>query len=200
MVALALGRGDVQLARTLVSKGARIAGTNRVEEDERGRTALEIAVEDDDVAMVDLLLSKRADPNERLHSDDYATAAFMAIGGGDRIAMLKSMIRHGARFDIPSPYPAVYVAVDSGSPQALALVIAAKAPLNALAKTEKQTALHLAVRDGADLMGTDMTRKVIEVLLKAGANRHIKDGEGKEPWQYADEEGVGKAIYRALRR
>jgi len=143
-----------------------------------GRTALCYAVEAADIALVQALLDKGADPNGRERDDAWAPIHAAAASGSPEIAAL--LIDHGAKVDLRSegvPEP-IQLAVGRDNNAVVALLLDHGADANSVRLSGSGTLLHEAATHSDN-------RELVELLLKHGANPNARDGDARTPLHIA---------------
>jgi uncharacterized protein len=129
--------------------------------------------------MLDLLLSKGADPN--LMADEF-TPLMMTPGVGS-LESMKKLVAAGATVNTPGPNgaEALSIAAGSGDTGMVQFLIDHGARVNHqdnLGLTPLHHVVMTALAEGDQ-------RKVVQILLKAGADRSIGDRKGRQPYFYA---------------
>ncbi|MES2126310.1 MAG: ankyrin repeat domain-containing protein [Pseudomonadota bacterium] len=169
-VASADSKGDFLLAVQLddvgtVSKLLPSLGPNLTEPN-RGETGLILALREDAMRVFNVLL---ADPRVQLEqgADNTNTALMMAAFKRNRAAV-EALLAKGAAVNRPG-WNALHYAAVGGDPDIVIMLLARKAAIDATAPA-RMTALMLAAREGQE--------EAVAVLLKAGANPALKNGEG----------------------
>jgi len=146
--------------------------------DEGGHSALYYAVGAHDLALVQALLDKGADPNGRRSEDSWAAIHAAASGGSTEIAAL--LIDRGATIslsskDVPAP---VEIAVGNDNNAVVALLLARGADVSSVSQYEGGTLLHSAATHSDN-------RELIELLLKHGADPNARDRALRTPLHFA---------------
>ena len=146
-------------------------------QDEHGINPLMQAVATGQKDALKYLLSQK--PNLELKNDADDTALAIAIGNEqDEIAVM--LIKAGAKIDIlagEQKSTLAYMAASVNAEKTLKVLVK-KSPTQINTPNKKgDTALHEAVRFGTPLTMT--------TLLKAGAKKDVKNGEGKTPLELA---------------
>lgn len=160
------------------------AGADTEARDERDRTALLLAAARDHVAVADVLVAMGADPDAL---DDRHDTPWLVTGVTGSVAMLEALLPAGPdltirnRFGGLSPIPAA----ERGHVEYLRRVVGTDVDLdhvNDLGWTALLEAVVLG--DG----GADH-REVVRILLEAGADPGIADGDGVTPLEHARRRG-----------
>lgn len=155
----AVKRGDVKAARTLAGRGHVDA------RDLDGMTALHWAVQNDSVAMVELLLDAGADVGV---ANRYGvTPLSLASTNGDA-AIMERLLIAGADPDttVPGGETALMTAARTGRPETLKLLLAYGASVNAAEPTRGQTALMWAAAEN--------NAAAVDALIDGGADVHAR--------------------------
>ncbi len=168
--------GDAEATIEIIKNNANIE-----ERDGSGRTPLLIAAFASHESIVEILAKAGADMNAKEHrAYDIVTIAAVA----DDIEMLELALSLGASArNITSPYDgtALIAAAHLGHHEAVDHLIKGNAPLDHINNLQ-WTALIEAVVLGDG--GSNHT-KTVELLLNAGADRLIPDGQGVTPLEHA---------------
>jgi ankyrin repeat protein len=185
-------RRDLRLIRLLLDRGANVnARGNACLEvavcpigrmDRGGRTALMVAASLGDLAAVRLLLERGAAVQLK---DNGGTTAFFHAAWSGNAAVLPALLRHGEDIDARDGFrrTALHVAV-----------FKSRALVKALVAMGCDVDAQDMNGDSALMWtGNDAT---IDVLLRAGADRSLKNKWGKTAWHVATELGAGSAAKR----
>jgi len=197
----------------LIKRGANINAKNT-----EGQTPLMIAAQNGDLSVVNGLLAYEANPN--LQDNDGWTAGMHAVRvnnpkifrllgkyqadfnmiNHDEMTALAlavfqnkanaavAMLDHGADPNLklgPAQYDALMLAVKKGNLQMAQTLLQYKSKPNA-SNAGGVTPLMIAAHGNKDML--------VSLLLKAGANPKLKDGEGKSAAMLAKESGAEKAL------
>lgn len=177
--------GDVDAVNKFIGADADLE-----ERDASGRTPLIIAAYASHEPVVKLLAAAGADLNALEHrAYDIVTIAAVA----NDVEMLELALELGASAgNVTSPYDgtALIAAAHLGHHDVVDKLIQGGAPLDHI-NNLNWTALIEAVVLGNG--GPDHT-KTVELLLKAGANRSITDGQGVTPLEHAKSRGYQEII------
>lgn len=149
--------------------------------DEKGRTALMIAIYNDNNSIGILLVEAGADVNAQDHMQN---SPFLYAGAVGNLQMVKLGIGYGANYDVYNRYggTALIPAAERGHVAIVKLL--AKTPgfpidhINKLGWTALLEAIILAEQGSRQ-------KEIIEVLINAGANVNIADREGVTPLAHA---------------
>jgi ankyrin repeat protein len=140
--------------------------------DQEGNTLLMLAVRDDKVDILDVLLAARANPNARnAHGD---TALRIAALRGS-LPMVERLVKAKAQVNMRGWTPLIYAAFN-GHTEVAAYLLDHGAAIDARADNGF-TALIAAARSGHEAMTV--------LLLKRGANPNVRDDKGETAMDYA---------------
>lgn len=185
----AVADGDLARVRRALANDADIEIRNR-----RGQTPLVVATKAERTRIARALLEAGADPNAK---DDIQDSAFLYAGAEGLNEILAATLEHGAdvrstnRFDGTALIPAS----EHGHVETVRMLLAAGVPVDHV-NGLGWTALHEAIVLGN---GSDRHVTVVELLLAAGADPSIPDGDGVPPRQLAADRGY-HAIVDAIDR
>lgn len=170
---------DAQAIEHIIKSGC---GVNIV--DNQGRSALHLAVEKGNAAMVTALISQGADI-EAFTTDGYSP--LMVAGRHGKPEAIAALIEAGARVSLSNDkqQTALHFSVGGGCPRCVQQLLSARAKIN-YKDTESNTALILA----AKLANPDITA----MLLNERANPNIKDALGKTALHWAAETGADEVV------
>ena len=131
----------------------------------------------DDVAVMDKLLGRGADPNAR---DEDGRTPLMVAAAFDSRAVAEVLLRYGAdpfvRDLVGGNSPLDFAAM-AGHAEFVKMLLALGAPVDGRATRNGETPLHYAAFYGR--------RDAIEVLVESGAEVDVADNSGVRPLQYA---------------
>lgn len=197
-------RRSFALHHTAEADKARIAelllqqGANLDQEDSTGRTPLEIAQEEENTAVAEVLDSHASTsreektgeteqevddvPNDGVDDEELELKIIEAAREGD-LDELKQLIDAGAD-------PSIGLAFVSTA-DAARLLLNAGADVSATPTAEGGTALHGAALEGV--------KEIVSILLDSGADPHLKNDHGKTPLHFAARENpeVGHLLLEA---
>jgi ankyrin repeat protein len=174
----------LEIAELLLARGAKW-GTGDSGIDPDGARIRE-AARKGDVRMIELLLSKGADPNRA--SKGGGTAIMSAISGTHAEAV-RTLLAAGAKVDgkIYDDSGLLHIAAETNRVDIAKLLIAAGADVNA-ARRSGWTPLHVA--------SSNCYEEFAELLIASGANRNALDKHGKAPlpcYPFANKSARGSA-------
>lgn len=138
------------------------------------------------VPVLNLLMKKKAINKEGFHDE---TPIYTAIQTGN-LDLVKKMIDMGAKLDVKTSdfwETPLMVAVQSGKADIVELLLNNGAGVNDK-NSRGYTALHFAVFSSAD--NKSSFKKIVDVLMKNGADASIIDRLGKKASDYGSEYGV----------
>jgi hypothetical protein len=144
---------------------------------ERGDTALHIAVSRNNIEMVRVLLDAGANPNIR---DEGKNTALLMLNEECTVEMIKLLLDAGAKVNVKDEegMRPLMIAAEFESSEVLQVLLNAGAKVNKR-DNEGRAALMIAVKEGR--------LESVRALLAAGANVSLKDKTGKTALQIAME-------------
>lgn len=159
--------------------------TNRLKQN-----LLMIATLNDDFEMAKLLITFGADPNQQAENLD---SPFLYAGASNQLDFVKLFLAHGARFGVFNRYhgTALIPAAERGHVEMVRLL--ANTPdfpidhINRLGWTALIEAIILGD-------GSEKYVEIVKILLEAGADRNIPDGEGVTVFQHARKRGFVRIL------
>jgi|SRR5579872_2768994 len=154
----ATGDGNVELMRLLISAGANVNGAGQAE-----FTPLISATQRGNLRAVNLLLTRGASPDQR---NDYGDTALLFAGNGGFVEIIRALLQHGANVDGGAGRTPLMEAAESGSKEAVALLLHKKA--------------NLDTRRGSSLNALEYARlgwndDIVNMLVRAGAKGRSKE-------------------------
>lgn len=169
--ALLTGYPDLDVARVLLSNGA---DPNRKS---RGNTFLCIAVSEEQVEVVRLLLEANANPNLKCDTYRDFTPLHKAVAT-EQLEVANLLLDAGANVNAIQKYGGTPLlrAMNTGQSEMVKLLLKAGANVNATS-LDGDTPLHRAVRRGK--------KEVVKSLIEAGAIASAKGMHGNTPLHYA---------------
>ncbi len=181
--------GDAALVRKLLGAGASPHAA-----DERGRTALLLAIYQRHGEAARALIHAGADVN---HKDDQANSAFLLAAANGQVELVRLTLSHGADPHSTDRYrgTALTAASQHGNPEVVKLLLQAGVPVdhvNALGWTALLEAIVLGD-------GSARYEDVVQLLLDAGADANLADRDGVTPTRHARERGY-KTMVKMLMR
>jgi ankyrin repeat protein len=180
----AAAKGDAVAVKRLLA-----AGVNSDVRDESGRTALLLATHNNRVEVARLLIAAGADVNAK---DNIQDSPYLYAGAEGRNEILKMTLAAGADLKSTNRYggTALIPAAHHGHPETVAILLTTaidKDHINTLGWTALLEAIILG--DG----GPVHTR-IVKLLLDAGANPNIADGNGATPLAHARGRGFAEMV------
>lgn len=186
----AAAAGDAALVGKLLAAGASPHAA-----DERGRTALLIAVSLRHNRVARVLIQAGADVNRK---DEDANSAFLLAASTGQIDLVRLALDHGADLASTDRYrgTALTVAAQHGNVEVVKLLLRAGAPVdhvNALGWTALLEAIVLGD-------GSSRYESVVELLLDAGADPNLADRDGNTPTRHARQRGYKTMVKMLMRQ
>ncbi len=174
----ALKTENFETASLLLAAGARADAHSA---QDVGRTALGYAAASNDVAMVERLLGAGADVNARRTNEQgqIVTALTQALRT-DAVAAVRRLIQAGANTSTndPTGWTPMHIAAYESATESLAELVRAGADINERTPAyRQQTALQTAIQFGS--------AATVQAFLRLGADRGLKDNEGKDACAWA---------------
>ncbi len=159
--------GKLAVVKKYVTSGGEIDRKNA-----KGNTALLIAVSWDQAAIVNYLISKGANVNERNGEHADETALYHACARGVDVEIIKSLLDAGADLSIKDKdgFSPFYAAVDEENIEIVKYLLTRGADVHELNGVNNLTALFPAANNG--------NLDIANVLIDAGININAKDNEG----------------------
>lgn len=166
-----LRSGDADAARTAIADGADVESR-----DAEGATPLVVATKRNDLELARVLLDAGADPNAK---DAIQDSAYLYAGAEGLDDILKLTLAHGADVTSTNRYggTALIPASEHGHVSTVRILLRAGVPVNHI-NNLGWTALHEAIVLGT---GSADHIEVVRMLLDAGADARIPDGNGVLP-------------------
>lgn len=179
---------DAAGIRKLLAEGAAIDGR-----DASGATALLVATHANQVAAARALIEAGANVNAKDHLQD---SPYLYAGARGHLDILKMTLSHGADLQSTNRYggTALIPAAERGHVETVRTLIDAGVDVdhvNRLAWTALLEAIVLG-------NGGERHQQIVALLVKAGANVQLADGDGVTPLQHARSRGY-QAIEATLR-
>ena len=171
--------GNVDGVRRALKAGASINVR-----DVRGRSALLIATHDNNVELAQVLIAAGADVNARDHIDD---TPFLYAGAEGRNDILKMTLEAGADLKSTNRYggTALIPAAHHGHPETVAILLRTKIDRNHVNRLGWTALLEAIVLGDGGATHT----KIVKLLVRAGADVNIADGQGVTPLTHARNRG-----------
>ncbi|SPA22493.1 conserved hypothetical protein; ankyrin repeat; putative exported protein [Cupriavidus taiwanensis] len=175
----AAARGDAAQVSALLAQGASIDAR-----DAQGRTALLLATHHNRVQAARVLIDAGADVNaqDAIHDSPYLYA-----GARGHNEILRLTLAHGADLRSTNRYggTALIPAAERGHVETVRMLIAAGVAVDHVNRL-KWTALLEAIILGN---GGAAHTEIVRLLVQAGANVNLADGDGATPLQHARQRG-----------
>jgi hypothetical protein len=170
---------DVAAIKKLLAEGAEIDAR-----DGSGVTALLVATHGNRVEAAKALIEAGADVNAKDKIDD---SPYLYAGARGHLEILKMTLRHGADLKSTNRYggTALIPASERGHVETVRTLIEAGTDVDHV-NNLKWTALLEAIILGN---GGPRHRQIVELLVKAGADVNLADGDGVTPLQHARSAG-----------
>lgn len=175
----AAARDDVAAIGRLLSEGAGINAR-----DQSGATPLLVATHESKVAAAKALIDAGADVNAK---DNIEDSPYLYAGARGHLDILKMMLAHGADLKSINRYggTALIPASERGHVETVRTLIAAGVAVDHVNKLG-WTALLEAIILGD---GGERHQQIVALLIKAGADVDLADGDGVRPLQHAQSRG-----------
>jgi ankyrin repeat protein len=175
----AAAKGDVAGIKKLLSEGASIDTRDRT-----GATALLVATHGNQAAAAQALINAGADVNAK---DNINDSPYLYAGARGHLEILKMTLAHGADLKSTNRYggTALIPAVERGHVETVRTLIEAGVDVDHVNRLD-WTALLEAIILGN---GGERHQRIVELLVKAGANVNLADGKGETPLQHARSRG-----------
>ncbi len=180
-------QNDAALVARLLAEGAEIDAR-----DDSGATALLVACHVNAVDAARVLIEAGADVNAKDNIDD---SPYLYAGARGHLEILKMTLAHGADLKSVNRYggTALIPASERGHVETVRTLIEAGTDVDHVNRLH-WTALLEAIILGD---GGERHQKIVDLLVKAGADVNLADGEGVSPLQHARARGY-KEIEAAL--
>ena len=172
-------KGDVAAVKKALKDGATVDVR-----DNRGRTALLIATHDNNIELARVLIAAGADVNAK---DNIEDSPFLYAGAEGRNEILRMTLEAGADLKSLNRYggTALIPAAHHGYPKTVAILLNTRIDKDHVNKLG-WTALLVAIVLGD---GGATHTKIVKLLVKAGADVDIADGQGVTPLTHARRRG-----------
>ncbi len=160
------------------------------EVNEQAQNPLMIATYQNDYSLAALLVKRGADPNQQ---DELLNSPFLYAGASGYLDLVKLYLAYGARFDVYNRYhgTALIPAAEKGHVEVVRLLAHTKNfPINHVNKLG-WTALMEAVVLGD---GSKDYVEIVNILLKAGADKNIPDKDGIYAIEHAKQKGYNDIV------
>lgn len=160
------------------------------EVNEQAQNPLMIATYQNDYSLAALLVKRGADPNQQ---DELLNSPFLYAGASGYLDLVKLYLAYGASFDVYNRYhgTALIPAAEKGHVEVVRLLAHTKNfPINHVNKLG-WTALMEAVVLGD---GSKDYVEIVNILLKAGADKNIPDKDGIYAIEHAKQKGYNDIV------
>ncbi|MGE0474825.1 MAG: ankyrin repeat domain-containing protein [Nitrospirales bacterium] len=180
----AVHRNDVPALKRLLQEGVALDT-----QDSRGRTALMVAVDKNYVEAGTLLIEAGANVNVQDHQQD---SPFLLAGARGNLEILKPMLKANPDFRLYNRYggTALIPASERGHVEVVKLLLGTPMDVNHVNRLG-WTALLEAIILGN---GGAKHQAIVRLLIEAGANVNLPDGDGIMPLQHARNKGFGEIV------
>lgn len=174
--------GDVTSIKNLIAEGAKVDARNG-----SGATALLVATHANQVEVAKALIDAGADVNAK---DKIEDSPYLYAGARGHLEILKMTLAHGADLKSINRYggTALIPASERGHVETVRTLIDAGVDIDHVNKLG-WTALLEAIILGD---GGERHQRIVELLVKAGANVNLADNDGVTPLQHARSSGYSK--------
>lgn len=181
--------GDLELVQRLIA-----AGASAHAQDERGRTALLVAINLRHGRVARALMQAGADVN---HKDRESNSAILLAAATNQVELVRLALAHGANPGDMDRYrgTALTVAAQRGNPEVVRVLLQAGVPVDHV-NSLGWTALLEAIVLGD---GSARYEQVVQLLLDAGADANLADRDGNTPTRHARQRGY-KTMVKMLMR
>ncbi|MER1967478.1 ankyrin repeat domain-containing protein [Castellaniella sp. GW247-6E4] len=155
--------------------------------DHSGSTALLVAARANSIDAAKALIQAGADVNAKDHIQD---SAYLYSGARGHLDILKMTLSHGADLKSTNRYggTALIPAAERGHVEAVRMLVEAGVDVDHV-NNLGWTALLEAIILGD---GGERHRRIVDILLKAGANPDLADDGGVTPLEHARQRGFGE--------
>lgn len=181
--------GDAAATAAAIAAGAEVDARDPDALDETGATPALVATRAGHVDVVRVLLEAGADPNAL---DDDRDSVFLEAGALGRTEIALLAVEHGADFGVVNRYggTALIPACERGFVETVDALIGAGVPVDHVNRLG-WTGLHEAIVLGT---GGEEHTEVVRLLLAAGADPNLPDGEGTSPRDLAAARGYARMV------
>ncbi|WP_252176920.1 ankyrin repeat domain-containing protein [Endozoicomonas sp. 4G] len=154
-----------------------------------GKTAVYIATENDDPAMISWLVKRGADLNQRSRYDDINYTPFLMAGAKGKNKALVELLKHDINFELTNYYggTALIPAAEKGYLETVKILVEdGRVDINHINNLGWTALMEVAVL-GKD---TESYQMIVKELLKHGADANIRDSQGVSALQHAKSRGL----------
>jgi ankyrin repeat protein len=160
-----------------------------------GETALIVALENRHTEVADLLVKNGANVNPR---DSFDRTALMSSAMHGETEVVRALLSYGADANLKDHFDATALmfAAQNGFLEISRLLLDNKADVNARSLEFNSMSAHWAAGQTALMIAAQQDRvEIVDLLLKRGANRMLKNADSKNAFDLASSERV-KALLR----
>ena len=186
---VAAATGAIAEVRTLLTAGVAVDAV-----DGQGRTALLLAVQEDRVEVARVLLDAGASPNVQAANED---TPWLLAGASGRTAILAAMIAHAPDVSIRNRFGgnALIPACEQGHVETVELLLKTPIEVDHINRLGWTCLLEVVLLGD----GGKRHQEVVRMVLSAGADPNLADGQGVTPLAHAVARGQTEiaAIIRA---
>ena len=154
-----------------------------------GKTAVYIATENDDPAMIAWLVKQGADLKQRSRYDDINYTPFLMAGAKGKNKALVELLKYDIDFGVTNHYggTALIPAAEKGYLETVKILLEdGRTNINHVNDLGWTALMEVAVL-GKD---TENYQMIVKELLKHGADSNIRDNQGESALQHAESRGL----------
>ncbi|KPH24854.1 hypothetical protein ADU60_22150 [Vibrio coralliilyticus] len=154
-----------------------------------GKTAVYIATENDDPAMIAWLVKQGADLKQRSRYDDINYTPFLMAGAKGKNKALVELLKYDIDFGVTNHYggTALIPAAEKGYLETVKILLEdGRTNINHVNDLGWTALMEVAVL-GKD---TENYQMIVKELLKHGADANIRDNQGESALQHAESRGL----------
>ena len=176
--------GNVERVKTLLQQGAKVNA-----QDVQGRSALLVATRANHIEVAQVLIQNGADVNLR---DNIQDSAHLYAGAAGHVEILKMTLEAGADFKVPNRFGgnALIPACERGHVEVVKLMLTTKINLDHVNRLGWTCLLEAIILSN----GSPKHQEIVRMLVKAGANVNLADGNGVSPLQHARQRGFREIV------
>lgn len=175
----AAATGDIAAIQAELTQGTDIDLRNT-----KGETALLVATRHNRIEVAKLLIEAGADVNAQ---DNILDSAYLYAGASGYLEILEMTLAHGADLDSTNRFggTALIPAAERGHVETVARLIEAGVDIDHVNKLGWTALLEAIILSD----GGARHQQIIDLLIRAGANVNLADGDGVSPLQHARNRG-----------